>query len=625
MLNNTIIQQMHWLKIQTEEKVYKFRSITHLIILSIILNTILYPKFKNNSELLYLSPLPGSKYVTGETNIIIRYKDNLNYKTISEHRFKITGTESGNHSFKIIQTDERNTIILKPDVYFIQGETVIVKILKGISSTNSRPISPYTFTFSISKHEVKMNHKSFRYEGPTNTNNKFLFNTSDISPVFKSDSLPADLPPITVLSKYNNAPGYIFISNFKFGPGQNTPYLLVLDNNGNPVLYKNTNSVCLDFKVQLNSMFTYFNDRKGKFYSTTPDFTITDSFYCGNGYNTDAHELLLLPNYHAYLMSYDSQYVDMSQIVPGGDTNAVVSGLIIQEIDENKIVIFEWRSWDHFQITDATHENLLAHNIDYVHGNAIDLDYDGNVLISSRHMDEITKINRQTGNIIWRFGGKNNQFTFTNDPIGFSHQHHIRHLPNGNYTLFDNGNFHNPPFSRALEYKLDEVNKTATLVWQYRNTPDYFGFAMGSAQRLTGGNTFIGWGSSNPTFTEVKPDGEKTLEMTLEDGVFSYRAFKQTWNGAPEEPIPSFFLLSQNYPNPFNPMTSIKYQLTQDGYATLKVYDILGREVRTLVSEYQKADTYIVNFNAQNLASGVYFYKLVANGFIESKKMMYVK
>jgi len=56
------------------------------------------------------------------------------------------------------------------------------------------------------------------------------------------------------------------------------------------------------------------------------------------------------------------------------------------------MLIFQWRSWDHFQITDATHENLLASNIDYVHGNAIEIDTDSNIIISSRHMDEITKL-----------------------------------------------------------------------------------------------------------------------------------------------------------------------------------------------------------------------------------------
>jgi len=71
----------------------------------------------------------------------------------------------------------------------------------------------------------------------------------------------------------------------------------------------------------------------------------------------------------------------------------------------------------------------------------ISYDNDGNLLISSRHLDEITKINRTTGSIIWRLGGKNNQFAFPNDSLGFSHQHAIRRIGNENILLFDNGNF----------------------------------------------------------------------------------------------------------------------------------------------------------------------------------------
>src|SRR5204863_4868205 len=136
-------------------------------------------------------------------------------------------------------------------------------------------------------------------------------------------------------------------------------------------------------------------------------------------------------------LSYDPEPVDMSKIVPGGDPNAIVTGLIVQEVDNDGAVYFQWRSWDHFQITDATHEDLTAHNIDYVHGNAIEYDNDGNLLISSRHMDEITKIDISNGDIIWRMGGRNNQFTFIGDPTGFSHQHAIRRIANGHVTLFD--------------------------------------------------------------------------------------------------------------------------------------------------------------------------------------------
>jgi hypothetical protein len=98
------------------------------------------------------------------------------------------------------------------------------------------------------------------------------------------------------------------------------------------------------------------------------------------------------------------------------------------------------------------------------------------------------------------------------------------------------------------------------------------------------------------------------------------------------ETIPVTYELSQNYPNPFNPATTIRYQLPKDGMVTLKVYDILGAEVATLVNEEKLAGKYEVNFNSsghsgnvRNLASGVYIYRLQANDFISVKKMVLLK
>src|SRR6185295_4979823 len=206
-----------------------------------------------------------------------------------------------------------------------------------------------------------------------------------------------------------------------------------------------------------------------------------------------------------------------------------VIGLILQELDRDKNVVFQWRSWDRFQITDAISHDLTAKSVDYVHGNSIDVEPDGNLIISSRHMNEVTKISRTTGDIIWRLGGRNNQFTFVNEPISFSHQHCARRLANGNITIFDNGNFRTPQFSRAVEYAIDEVQKTATLVWQYRHNPDVFTVAAGSVQRLPNGNTLIGWGTASPTLTEVGADGALVSELTFDAGVGSYRAFRFEW------------------------------------------------------------------------------------------------
>jgi hypothetical protein len=89
--------------------------------------------------------------------------------------------------------------------------------------------------------------------------------------------------------------------------------------------------------------------------------------------------------------------------------------------------------------------------------------------------------------------------------------------------------------------------------------------------------------------------------------------------------VPSAYSLSQNYPNPFNPSTTIKFQVKEAGFVSLKVYNIAGREVETIVNEKKIAGTYQAAFNASKYASGVYFYRLTANGFNSTKKMMLIK
>ena len=89
--------------------------------------------------------------------------------------------------------------------------------------------------------------------------------------------------------------------------------------------------------------------------------------------------------------------------------------------------------------------------------------------------------------------------------------------------------------------------------------------------------------------------------------------------------IPKFYNLSQNHPNPFNPSTIIRYDLPKEGMVTIKIYDILGREVKTLVNEYKNAGSYNVEFNASNLSSGTYFYKITAGDFTEIKKLILLK
>ena len=107
--------------------------------------------------------------------------------------------------------------------------------------------------------------------------------------------------------------------------------------------------------------------------------------------------------------------------------------------------------------------------------------------------------------------------------------------------------------------------------------------------------------------------------ITSSDGIMMTKQFIFSYTG------PKEFKLEQNFPNPFNPTTKIQYQLPQDARVTLKVYDILGSEVATLVNEEQEAGYKEVQFNGNNIASGMYVYRLQAGDFISTKKMLMIK
>jgi len=723
------------------------RSFTRLLlncyIVFLFVSPLLPAQNSNLQSYQYISPVPGSTLNMPETNIIIRKGDNINPVTLSSKNIKVVGSKSGVHTFNFKLADDNKTILINPTAKFSRGETVDVQYSKGIFNNRGNELPGINFQFKITELDpskiYKRNISEILGLNTQETNNTPVERKEfDITKIL--DDFPPDFPIISIDNSNNPSTGYYFIAPFYF-PSQLIGYLMIVDNAGIPVFYQRTFGVKADWKLQPNGLLTFFDLGTARFFAMDSSYAIVDTFYTGNGYTTDIHDLRLLPDGHALLMSYDYERVRMDTIVDGGNSNALVAGLIIQEIDADNQVVFQWRSWDHFKITDAAQDiDLTASVIDYVHGNAIEVDADSNLLISSRHMDEITKIDRETGNIIWRWGGlnsKNNQFTFINDPVTFSHQHHIRLLPDGNYTLFDNGNLHIPSYSRGLEYKLDQTDTTAELVWSFQNDPATFSFAMGSVQQLTDNNKLIGWGWSQTdprALTEIHEDGAVALELSLQDTALNYRAFKFPWktnlfvtnpdsvffdsvyvgdssstivdiiNNSTDSltitgfyntdsvfsvtvdslpfiipPLESYpvtinfipnsdgfykdvlhirsdtdtsriaqvmimigqadtittgikdynsvlsFRLDQNYPNPFNPATTIEFEIARSEFVSLKVFDIRGREVANLVNEERSAGAYKVKFDASNISTGVYFYRLHAGEFWEVRKLLLLK
>ena len=314
--------------------------------------------------------------------------------------------------------------------------------------------------------------------------------------------------------------------------GDQPRYIAIIDSQLSPSWFINSGEFGLDFKVNQNYL-TFFNKSNQNWIVLNDKMKEVDTLNCVNGYKADYHDIQLLQNGGYILQAYDSINVNMSEIVSGGNPNAIVIYLIIQEFDQNKNLIFEWNAWEHLNIADYTNLDLTRLRLTWMHGNSIEVDQDFHLLVSNRRSSEILKIDRNTGDVLWYLGGPNNDFTINNDSFnGFNKQHDVRRLSNGNILLFDNGNEHQPPISRVVEYSVNEINKSINLVWEFYHPEQLLGLAMGSAQRLPNQNTLINWGIVNNNgaiITEVDYDKNIVLEIRYPLGVRCYKVRKEDW------------------------------------------------------------------------------------------------
>ncbi|MBK8981900.1 MAG: VCBS repeat-containing protein [Ignavibacteria bacterium] len=179
------------------------------------------------------------------------------------------------------------------------------------------------------------------------------------------------------------------------------------------------------------------------------------------------------------------------------------------------------------------------------------------------------------------------------------------------------------------------ISNSVKLNWSSSSEQNNSGFEI---QRSTVKNeSSAAW--TKIGFTEGQGNSNSSADYSFEDknltsGKYKYRLKQIDFNGGYEYfmltgevviGIPSSTELMQNYPNPFNPVTNISYRLSESGFVTLKIFDNSGREVKTLVNEYKEAGYYKAVFDGSGLASGVYFYKLAADNFNQTKKLSLVK
>ncbi len=356
--------------------------------------------------------------------------------------------------------------------------------------------------------------------------------------------VPPDFPGVSTENNGEVAPGYLFLTSSVDVEGVGY-YLMVLDNEGDPVMYRKLpEDYAYDFKMQPSGLLSYAQFISHHRYTgggncihmlLDQQMKVVDSIQMKNGYVAEAHDFQLLPNGHALMFGYYMTQVDLSERVQGGYPDAKVSGGIIQELDDYGKVIFQWRSWDHYDIeTYEFNRRANQQEVSAFHLNSINLDDDGHILVATPNW--VKKISRTTGEVLWTLGGKENEFLFAgvDSLLGVDQVsgHAFHRIENGNYLVYNNGGrMYSQATSSAHEYRLDQDNRIAESRWSYYPDSTIPAWHRGNAQRLPNGNTLIGWGGASgasiPVCTEVDSGGQVVFEAHFSnEQVGSYRAFR---------------------------------------------------------------------------------------------------
>jgi hypothetical protein len=355
-------------------------------------------------------------------------------------------------------------------------------------------------------------------------------------------------PVVTILQNSpGQADGFIFIAPKGAGigggpqPGPVGPE--ILDSSGRVIWFSpvTNGQVAADFRVQSyrgepvltwaqQSNFGKLAEGESVNYIADETYHVIATVKAGNGLNADAHEFLLTPQGTALVTIYDPVTADLSSV--GGSKNAELWEGSIQEIEVSTgKVIFEWHSLgkvgyeeSYWPLPDSPTAAW-----DYIHINGIALDDDGNLLLSARHTSTVYKIDRHTGEVIWRLGGKKSDFRPGAD-ANFSFQHNAVAEGHNIIRIFDNEVNPKPvlPWSRVIWLKLDTSAKTATLIRSIAHPDHLAAISQGSAQALDNGNTLVGWGQT-AHFSEFDSSGRMIFDATLPKGYDTYRAYRFRW------------------------------------------------------------------------------------------------
>jgi hypothetical protein len=445
---------------------------------------------------------------------------------------EITGSRSGRHSGRWESHPDGKGAVFVPERGFAPGERVTVDVGMRVAGTQGD-----RSTFLVARRSAVARVRYDQAKPLRDRKVQGFASRPDLRP-----------PAITVEKASQKArPGSIFVAP-KRGATQQGP--MILDRAGRLVWFKPLpgDEQAFDFRAQTyrgRPVLTWWQGRMARYRGAGVGHIVDSSYrlvatvHAANGYELDAHEFALTPSGTALVMSYVTVPWDLSKL--GGRRDGLVEDNVVQEIDvKTGALLFEWHALGSIGLGESYRPAPRARGKlhDPFHLNSIDLARDGNLLFSARHTNAIYKVDRRTGSVIWRLGGRRSDFTMRPGTT-FKLQHDARVHRDGTITLFDNVAEDLPARgrrSRGITLAVDPRRRTASLVREVERPDGILSPTQGSMQRLDGGGAFIGWGGLQPVFSEFDRHGRVAFDARFAaNGVETYRAYRLPWRATPAQ------------------------------------------------------------------------------------------
>lgn len=440
----------------------------------------------------------------------------------------VVGSRTGAHTGRLAAHSDGKGASFLPAKPFAPGETVTVKADESLVGATDGAVR-----FRIA-----------RKPPPLGPGLAFPDGSNPKAPGTNTYRTRPDLRPpgvkVTVAAP-QASDGYVFLAP-KSGPGQDGP--LILDRHGRVVWFHPVKPgfKSYDFRVQQydgKPVLTWWQGDAAGAYGGGTGVIVDDHYQViatvrgANGYLPDIHEFRLTPQGTALVLAYEAVGWDMRPYK--GPANGIVVDSIVQEIDvKTGLVLFEWHALGHVGLQESFAAYGGKGPYDYAHLNSIEVEPDGNLLVSARNTDTAYEVDRASGNILWRIGGKQSSYQLPAD-ASFVAQHDVERDPDGTISLFDDGSFA-PPLKRAARALVLSLDGTPKIVHAFSQPQGHGTVSQGSVQLLPNGHYLVGWGGGIPDVSEFAPDGTLLFDAHLLSKVESYRAYRFPWKGSPQRP-----------------------------------------------------------------------------------------